>query len=62
MHLSNYKTVLAMIFYSVLTYFIGPLVTRPIVGPGVENCIVGFTLGFAVSVLLWSIFAKQLAY
>ena len=51
-----------MIFYSVLTYFIGPLVTRPIVGPGVENCIVGFTLGFAVSVLLWSIFAKQLAY
>ena len=63
MHLSNYKTILAMIFYSILTYFIGPLVTRQLFGlTGVENCIVGFTLGFAVSVLLWSIFAKQLAY
>ena len=28
-HLSNSKVIGAMIFYSILTFFVGPLVTRP---------------------------------
>uniref|UniRef100_A0A6C0F9C1 Uncharacterized protein n=1 Tax=viral metagenome TaxID=1070528 RepID=A0A6C0F9C1_9ZZZZ len=53
---------MTMIFYSILTYFIGPLVTRNVFSlKGSENCIVGFTLGFALSVILWAIWGKTIA-
>ena len=61
MHLSNLYTVGAMIFYSILTFFIGPLITRPVLGSNPENCIVGFTLGFFISVFLWVYYGKKLA-
>ncbi len=61
MHLSNNVTIFAMVLYSILTYFVGPLVTRPFLGTSSENCIVGFSLGFAVSVFLWAKFGKNLA-
>ena len=45
-HLSNVKTIGAMIFYSLLTYFIGPLITRPFMGDHPDQCIAGYLLGF----------------
>ena len=61
-HLSNPKTISAMVFYSILTFFIGPLVTRPFIGKSQNpnDCIYGFFLGFVVSVILWMNYSKQL--
>ena len=52
-HLSNTKTIGAMIFYSLLTFFIGPVVTRKFMSDHPDQCIAGFLLGFTVSVFLW---------
>jgi len=59
-HLSSPMSIAAMIFYSLLTFFLGPLVTRPFLGSHPDQCIAGFLLGFTVSVLLWMKFGKQL--
>lgn len=59
-HLSSPMSITAMIFYSLLTFFLGPLVTRPFLGSHPDQCIAGFLLGFTVSVLLWMKFGKQL--
>jgi hypothetical protein len=60
-HLSNAKVIGAMIFYSLLTFFIGPLVTRPFMSDHPDQCIAGFLLGFTVSILLWMKFGRKLA-
>ena len=52
-HLSNPKTIGIMIFYSIITYIIGPLVTRPFMGDHPDQCIAGFLLGFTISIFLW---------
>ena len=59
-HLSNWKTIGAMIFYSLLTFFIGPLVTRPFLSNHPDQCIFGYLLGFTVSVFLWMKYRNQL--
>lgn len=59
-HLSSPMSIAAMIFYSLLTFFLGPLITRPFLGSHPDQCIAGFLLGFTVSVLLWMKFGKQL--
>lgn len=59
-HLSTPMSISAMIFYSLLTFFIGPLITRPFFGSHPDQCIGGFLLGFTVSVLLWMKFGKTL--
>ena len=52
-HLSNPTTFGIMVFYSFLTFFLGPIITRPIMKDHPDQCIAGFLLGFTVSVLLW---------
>ena len=52
-HLSNQMTIGIMIFYSILTFFVGPLVTRPFMKDHPDQCIAGFLLGFTVSIFLW---------
>ena len=52
-HLSSPTKISVMIFYSILTFFIGPLVTRPFLNDHPDQCIAGFLLGFTVSVILW---------
>lgn len=52
-HLSNGKTIAAMIFYSILTFFLGPLITRPFMNDHPDQCVAGFLLGFTISVFLW---------
>jgi hypothetical protein len=60
MHLSNYNRIIAMIFYSILTFFIGPLVTRPFLNENPDQCVAGFLLGFTISILLWMKYGKFL--
>tara|TARA_B100000963_G_scaffold194023_1_gene168880 strand:+ start:160 stop:357 length:198 start_codon:yes stop_codon:yes gene_type:complete len=60
-HLSSNMMISIMVFYSALTFFIGPLVTRPFLGEHPDQCIAGFLLGFTVSVLLWMKYGRHYA-
>ena len=61
-HLSNSMTLGAMLLYSILTFIIGPIVTRPLFGNTKDPniCILGFLVGFTVSIFLWMKYAKKL--
>ena len=59
-HLSNNKSILAMFFYSILTFFIMPLITRPFFKNHPDPCIAGFIVGFTISILLWMTYRNQL--
>jgi hypothetical protein len=52
-HLSTPTSIGIMIFYSILTFFIGPLVTKTFMNDHPDQCVAGFLLGFTISVLLW---------
>ena len=60
MHLSTNNRIGAMIFYSLLTFFITPMLTSPYFEEHDDRCIAGFILGFAISILLWMKFGKDL--
>ncbi len=60
-HLSNSKVIGAMIFYSLLTFFLGPLITRPLLKEHPDQCVFGFLLGFTVSIFLWMKYGRKLA-
>ena len=60
-HLSTRTSILAMVFYSLLTFFIGPYVTSMAFPSGdPDKCVAGFTAGFAVSVFLWLLYNDRL--
>ena len=58
-HLSSPTMIGIMIFYSILTFFVGPLVTRPFMKDHPDQCIAGFLLGFTVSIFLWMKFGRK---
>ena len=60
-HLSNNTTIATMVFYSFLTFFLGPVITRPLMKDHPDQCIAGFLLGFTISILLWMNFRKHYA-
>ena len=60
-HLSNTNSILAMCFYSLLTFFLGPLVTRPFLKEHPDQCVAGFLLGFTISILLWMKVGRKLS-
>lgn len=60
-HLSNSKTILMMTVYSILTYFVGPLITRPFMGDHPDQCVAGFLLGFTISVFTWMKYGRHYA-
>lgn len=60
-HLSNHMSIGAMVFYSLLTFFLGPLITRPFMSDHPDQCIAGFLLGFTVSIFLWMKFGRKLS-
>jgi len=60
-HLSNQMTIGIMIFYSILTFFVGPLVTRPFMKDHPDQCIAGFLLGFTVSIFFWMKYGRKYA-
>ena len=60
-HLSTPLSAGAMVFYALLTFFIMPYITTPLL-PGIspDKCVAGFALGFAISVFLWFKFNSKL--
>lgn len=60
-HLSNPTTIAIMIFYSFLTFFLGPLITRTFLSEHPDQCVAGFLLGFTISVLLWMKYGRKYA-
>jgi len=60
MHLSSNMRIGAMVFYSILTFFLGPLVTRPFMSEHPDQCIAGFLLGFTISIFLWMKYGRNL--
>ncbi len=60
-HLSTPISTGAMVFYSLLTFFIMPYITTPLLpGNSPDKCVAGFAFGFAISVFLWFKFNKKL--
>ena len=60
-HLSTPQSQATMVFYSLLTFFIVPYFTTPLLpGTGPNKCIVGFTIGFLISIFLWFMFGEML--
>ncbi len=60
-HLTTPASIGAMIFYSLLTFFIMPYLTTPLLpGNSPDKCVAGFALGFAISVFLWFMFNRKL--
>ena len=51
-HLSSPTMIGIMIFYSILTFFIGPLVTRYFMKDHPDQCNAGFILGFTVDLFM----------
>ena len=60
-HLSSPASIMAMVFYSALTFFLGPYITRPFMKDHPDQCVAGFLLGFTVSVFLWMKFGRHLS-
>ncbi len=59
-HLSTSASTAAMIFYSLITFFVAPFLTRPVMGDHPDQCIAGFLVGFTISILLWMKFGRHL--
>ncbi len=54
----NKKEISVMLFYSILTYFIGPKLVPMLIKNYPDNHIPGFLLGFTISVFLWINFGR----
>jgi len=57
-HLSSPMRVGIMVFYSILTFFVGPFITKMFMTN--DSIVAGFVLGFAVSILLWMTVGKKM--
>mgnify|MGYP001273409022 CR=1 FL=1 len=58
-HLSTPMTISIMVFYSILTFFIGPFITRPFMNEHPDQCVAGFLVGFTLSILLWMKYGRH---
>jgi hypothetical protein len=58
-HLSTPTTISIMVFYSILTFFIGPFITRPFMNEHPDQCVAGFLVGFTLSILLWMKYGRH---
>ncbi len=58
-HLSTKESVAIMVFYSLVTFFITPTLTRPFFKDHPDPCVAGFSLGFVISLLLWMKFGRH---
>ena len=55
--ISNNKVLAVMVFYSALTFAVGPKLTSMFLGEEV----IGMLLGFVVSLLLWKVYGREWA-
>ena len=51
-----------MLFYAVLTFFVGPKVSKMLKLDSKDPCMVGMVLGFIVSIILWKQFGYNMVY
>lgn len=59
-HLENNMLIVAMVFYSILTYFAGPFIAMPFMLDEKTTVATGFTVGFIISMVLWYTFGSSL--
>jgi hypothetical protein len=59
-HLSSVQSICTMVVYSLLTFFLGPIITRQFLSEHPDQCVFGFLLGFTVSVFLWMKYGRNL--
>ncbi len=57
-HLSTNTSIGIMVFYSILTFFLGPFITRPFMNDHPDQCVAGFLVGFTLSIILWMKFGR----
>lgn len=60
-HLSSPMSIAIMIFYSILTFFVGPYITKPLFNDHSDQCVAGFLVGFTLSIILWLKVGKNYA-
>jgi len=60
-HLSSPTMMGIMVFYSLLTFFLGPVVTRRFMSDHPDQCVAGFLLGFTISIFLWMKYGRHYA-
>ncbi len=58
-HLSSVANIMQMTLYSLLTYFIGPLITRPFMNDHPDQCVAGYLFGFTISIFLWMKYGRN---
>lgn len=58
-HLSSVANIIQMTLYSLLTYFIGPLITRPFMNDHPDQCVAGYLFGFTISIFLWMKYGRN---
>ena len=51
-----------MLFYAVLTFFVGPKISKMLKLDSKDSCMVGMVLGFGVSLILWKQFGYNMVY
>ena len=51
-----------MLFYSVLTFFVGPNVSKIMKLGNKDPCMIGMIVGFVVSLVLWKNFGYNMVY
>jgi len=59
-HLENNMLIGVMIFYAILTYFIGPFIAMPFMLDEKTTVAAGFTIGFIISMVLWYTFGSSM--
>ena len=60
-HLSSPMSIAIILFYSLLTFFVGPYITKPFFSDYSDQCVAGFLVGFTLSILLWMKVGKNYA-
>jgi len=58
-HLSSPVAIGIMTFYSLITFFIAPMITTPLLKGWKDPCPVGFTVGFIISIILWKTVGRK---
>ena len=51
-----------MLFYALLTFFVGPNVSKMLKLDSKDPCMVGMIIGFIVSLVLWKQFGYNMVY
>lgn len=60
-HLTNTKTIGLMVFFSIITYFLGPMVTRQFLNDHPDQCVAGYLLGVTISSFIWMKYGRHMA-